>query len=338
MKKNIENQNVNNKSLSVLLVGCGYIGKVHASSAAGVPQITYVGVVDINPAASISLAEELHVPKYAELERAIIELQPDVVDICVPTYAHLNVVEVCARHGIAILLEKPIALCIEEAFEIKRIVERSEIPFMVAHVTRFWAEYEYAVDLARSKTYGEILNVELKRLSPLPAFNEWMLDKDKGGGAAIDLQIHDLDFLQQLLGVPTIISAVGREYRGAFNGMISRFNFDSGALATVETSFLMPDTFPFTMEYRIDFEFATVVMSSSRPMGQHLVIYPVQGETQIVDLEGWDPFAKQWRYFAEAVSERRRPDRVPVDDAIAALALCLSTVNSARERIGTAER
>src|SRR5690606_20335813 len=105
-----------------------------------------------------------------------------------------------------------------------------------------------------------------------------------------------------------------------------------GAVATVETSFLMPDSFPFTMEFRIDFERATVVMSSSRPVGKQLVVYPADGEARIVVPEGGDPFTRQLAYFAGAVRHGQPLDRVPIDEAIAALGLCLSTVNSASTR------
>src|SRR4051794_25602418 len=89
------------------------------------------------------------------------------------------------------LLEKPIALTLEDADSICTAAGASGRLFMVGLVLRFWPEY---VELQRRIAAGELgrpLSMSTMRLSPPADWNDWMGDPSKSGGVPVDLLIHD---------------------------------------------------------------------------------------------------------------------------------------------------
>jgi len=75
---------------------------------------------------------------------------------------------------------------------------------MVAQVIRFWPEYVKLKEIFDSGSLGKMVSISCARLSPTPtwAWNNWLLDSERSGGALLDLHIHDTDFLLYLLGKP----------------------------------------------------------------------------------------------------------------------------------------
>ena len=101
---------------------------------------------------------------YAALERPDV----DVVDICLPTPQHREAAERAFAAGKHVLLEKPIALTLEDAEAIVAAAERAGKLLVVGLVLRFWPEY---VELRRIVACGELgrpLAASAQRLSPPP--------------------------------------------------------------------------------------------------------------------------------------------------------------------------
>ena len=290
----------------ILLAGAGFIGREHLKSGQGLPKAAYVGVVDKAVDVASSTASEYGIPVFDDLEKAIVELRPDAVDVCVPTPYHLRIVETCARRKIHVLCEKPMALSVDEARKIRDVAVSAGIRIMVAQVIRFWPEYVYAHSVVKERKYGEVRAIECKRLSSPPGWNSWMLDPDTGGGAVIDFQIHDMDFVLQLLGIPIAINATGRLYAGAYNSVFNRLIYPSGIPVMIESSFLMPPSYPFRMYFRIDFEQASLEMDFWRPVHQRLKVFPLSGDAFCPDISVGNAYRREIEYFATQLIKTRR--------------------------------
>jgi len=73
-------------------------------------------------------------------------------------------------------------------------------------------------------------------------------------GAVHDLQIHDLDFINLIFGVPKVVKAVGlKDETGGWNHVVTQLEYASG-WASVEAGCMMPQDFPFTAGLRVIFE------------------------------------------------------------------------------------
>ena len=309
----------------MIVAGAGFMGRAHLRAAKGLPGVSYVGVVDSRREAAEESASAYGLPAFTELAPAIALLRPDAVDVCVPTPSHLPLVEACAERGVHVLCEKPVALSLPDARRVCRLADEKKIRVMIAQVLRFWPEYRFAVEAARGKQFGSVLSVDCRRLSPPPDWNSWMMQEDVGGGAAIDLQIHDMDFILQLLGPPRAVEASGRREQGAWNAVRSRLVFDSPAQATVHASYLEPSSYPFRMFFHIEFEEAALEMDFWRPKGERLRVFPRQGQAFSPALPAEDAYAAEIAYFARSLAAGAPFDRAPLGESVVALQMCLAS-------------
>lgn len=314
-----------NRKLKMLLIGAGFMGREHLSSIQNSATVEYTGIIDKNQAAAEKLAIEFGIKSFISIDDAIKHISADAVDVCVPTVFHIDVVREAAAHGLHVLCEKPLALTIETALEIKKIASESNIKIMVAQVLRFWPEYVYAVNTAKNGTYGKILAIDCKRLSSRPAWNSWMTKQEIGGGAVLDLQIHDIDFIYQMLGKPDSIDSIGRSFDGTVNSIHNKLIYSSGISVFNEASFAMPQSYPFRMYFQIEFEKAVMEMDFWRPKSEKLKIFPENGNSFTPALSGKNAYTEEIIYFAENILANKNFDLVPLDESIQVLEICLKS-------------
>lgn len=318
----------NMEPVRILVAGAGFMGRTHVEGAKRFKSVRYAGVADSDLARARALAAEARAPAFASVEEALERVRPEAVDICLPTRLHLETIRLCAERGVDVLCEKPLVRHGAEADKVLALVRRHGIRLMVAQVLRFWPEYCHAIESGRSGRYGAVLAAHCRRLSAPPAWNKWM-KKPESGGTAIDLQIHDMDFLLQLLGRPRAISAAGRVVGGSVNYVYNRLLYpSSGVPATVESSSLMPESYPFRMFFSIEFERAIMEMDFWRPKGRRLRVFPRKGPAFCPKLPKLDPYGAEVDYFARCLRSGRPFERCPLEESVAALRMCLASEKS----------
>ena len=150
------------------------------------------------------------VAQYREVESLIADPNVDLVDICLPTPMHYDTCTAALTSGKHVLVEKPISLSPRQADRMLGTARKEKRMLMVAHVLRFFPEFRLIKELMESRVYGKIQAMHMKRIISKPS---WRDPKDNGG-PAIDLHIHDVDFLQYLFGMPTAVTSSGYLDRG----------------------------------------------------------------------------------------------------------------------------
>ena len=151
---------------------------------------------------------------YTELEQMISEAEFDIAVVCSPPFLHKEQLEVLVRAGVPSLCEKPLALSEKEATAIKKMVEKSSTPVMVAHQLRHQNTY---AEIKQALEGGEIGEVEsasfewnylLDREDPQ---NAWKLDPALNGPTCLsDAGVHCVDLAIDLFGPGSIWGAMAR--------------------------------------------------------------------------------------------------------------------------------
>ena len=318
------------KPVRMILVGAGFMGKTHLGAAEKLASVRFVGVVDPHRPAAKALAAKYGIPDFETLEEGLRALSPDAADICTPTPSHLPMIRICAARGIHVLSEKPLALTPGDAERIRRVCLEKAIRVMTAQVLRFWPEYVYALDAARRGKYGAVKSVLCRRLSSPPGWNSWMMKPGIGDGAGLDLQVHDMDFILQLLGNPAAIQASGTDWGGAVNAVRNRLVYPGGISAITEASYLMPESYPFRMAFTLEFEKAVLEMDSWRPKGERLSVHPIRGTSFFPVLSDDNAYGAEIDYFARRIKAGKPFTRVPIDGVIDVLRMCRASIKSCR--------
>jgi UDP-N-acetylglucosamine 3-dehydrogenase len=239
------------------IAGIGYVGGIHCQAAQLIPEIELVAVASRDTARVKKTRPEFAVT--SSFHRLFRNYQLDAVVICAPTFLHEELVVEAAQSGLHILCEKPMALNGASAARMLEASRSNGVILMVAQILRFWPQYTAIRKLVKSGKLGRIHSVAAYRLAKPPMWSEWFQDPAKSGGCLLDLQVHDMDFLYWMLGQPKALQSYtvksGSREKDHVNTVLT---FADDQIATLEASYLMPDSWPFACGLRMTGSKATV--------------------------------------------------------------------------------
>ena len=157
--------------------------------------------------------------------------------------------------------------------------EKSGKVLQIGHCVRFWPEYAKAKELVDSGAYGKVIAAMFQRLGSPPSWSldNWFTDEQRSGGMALDLHIHDTDFVQYLFGVPKAVCSHGaKSSQGPLIHIVTQYLYGDDQVITAEGGWGMAPGFGFEMSFNLVMEKATVVYDLTRDPA--LRVCPVDGE------------------------------------------------------------
>ncbi|MFW5886062.1 MAG: Gfo/Idh/MocA family protein, partial [Halanaerobium sp.] len=239
----------------IAIVGIGGMGTVHFNNYAQIDKAEVRAVVGPSEA-DREKAAELGVKIYPDIKDLLASENIDLVDICTPTFLHVEHALTALSYGKNIIIEKPIALHREDAERIFALASENNALVFVGQVLHFTKEVEILKKAVETEKYGKVLDAYFTRLTAAPNWVQggWMFDKKKSGLLPFDLHIHDLDLIVSLFGKPESYSykAAGRE-KSKFNEHY-RFNYNYGDLNVGAEAAWYNANYPFTARWRVYFE------------------------------------------------------------------------------------
>jgi predicted dehydrogenase len=312
--------------IRVALLGGGFMARTHAQSYGALKERAQVSVVCALEGAD-AIAADLGAAVSTDWEAVVAMEGIDAVDVCLPTPLHRPVAEAALAAGKHVLLEKPIALSLEDADAIGDAARANSRVLMVGHVLRYMPEI---VEMRRLLDAGEIgrpLAATALRLSAPPDWNQWMLDPAKSGGVLVDMMVHDFDILNALLGPAERVIA-----RAAADGRHFQMLLEHpGGAGAIEGSHAMPGSYPFTANLRVLCErgvlehrfVAGAGDQVDEAMQSVLGVHPAEGEARRFH-EAVDPWGAQIAHFVDCVAGGSEPRDGSFAQARAALAVALA--------------
>lgn len=321
------------------LVGAGYIGAIHAAGYALNPRARLMAVADIRREKAATLAGKYGLKVYTTLDEMLAAGELDAVDVCLPSPCHREAVVKAAAAGLHVVVEKPFALNLEDIDAMLEAVRAGGVRLMVAHVCRFMPEYMAAKSLVDGGTLGRPLFFGAWRESATPgwSWNNWLLDRQQSGGTLMDLQIHDIDISNWLLGTPRSFQMreVMSPGRPGPAHVVSNLLYEGGAMASLEAGHLMPASYPFTTGYRLVCEGGAVEYMSPREGEKKVLVYypdrvTPMGSEDLPAILGGDPYAEELAHFVNGLLDGT-PFRVTPEEAGMAVATALKLAESAQE-------
>ena len=252
--------------LKIGITGLGFMGGTHVAAyqqLQSVLDFEVTAVADINKEKADKTAALLGAKAYYSAQEMIDQADVNTVDICLPTFLHYEYAHKAISKGFNVFVEKPVCLNSKDAFTLAKLAEEKNVFSQVGQCIRFWTEYEYLKSVIDEGVYGSVRHIKLRRLSPRPnwGWNNWLLDDQYSGGAALDLQVHDADFALYLFGQPEKVKSFVNITGEKYSSLVSELKYKDFTVMT-EGSWDYPSSFPFEMSYIAAFENATVLFSS----------------------------------------------------------------------------
>jgi len=144
---------------------------------------------------------------FSDLEEMLKKTHPRAVLAYTNTYDHRRVVEICARYGVPVMMEKPLAVSAEDARAIEKAAHDSKIQVLVNYETTWYRSNRAAYELVHENAIGEIRKVVIheghpgpKEIGVGPEFLAWLTDpKLNGAGALFDFGCYGADLMTWLM-------------------------------------------------------------------------------------------------------------------------------------------
>ncbi|MSU70438.1 MAG: Gfo/Idh/MocA family oxidoreductase [Opitutaceae bacterium] len=229
------------------------MGATHAQAYSKIRNARVVAIFDTNRRSAAVIARRigLRVPIYDDLDKALDAHPIDVIDLCLPTRFHSRYIRRALQARKHIFCEKPFAVDAREASSLAAAAERARVKMQIGLCTRFWPEYQALRALVCGRSAGRLLSLSLQRRCRRPPAKKIRLASSTG--AALELHLHDTDFVHYLLGRPKAVTSVGTKEGAGWAHLFTTYHFD-GIAVTAEGGWNYPPRWGFQMAFQAVFE------------------------------------------------------------------------------------
>ena len=230
------------------LIGCGRIATNHVKAVLN-NNLEFVAACDIeesqinNLLTKHGLDKDTAIKHYIDYKKMIEQNKLDLVAIATESGNHAEIALYCIDHGINCIIEKPIAMSIQEADQIIRHAEEKGVKVSACHQNRFniaVQEMRKAVEAGRfgKLSHGSVhvrWNRNVDYYTQAPWRGKWASD----GGALMNQCIHGIDLLRWMMGdeVEEVYGQTRQQfhdYLEAEDVGMAVIKFKNGAVATIE--------------------------------------------------------------------------------------------------------
>jgi predicted dehydrogenase len=187
---------------TVCLLGAGFISEIHLECYRRfVPDAEVVAVYTRDANKARAFADKHQISLFFDhLEQAITDSGADVIDVCLPNFLHEQAVLVAARAGKHVILEKPIAMNLEQADHMIAVCKKAGVLLCYAEELCFAPKYERARKLVEEGAVGSVYMLKQSEKHSGP-HSDWFYDIDQsGGGVLMDMGCHALGWFRWMLG------------------------------------------------------------------------------------------------------------------------------------------
>ncbi len=328
----------------VAVIGCGFMGQTHMEAYRALPNVEIAAGVDKDPENQRKVKERFGVKVYSGVGRVLNDESITIIDICLPTNLHRKFTEKALAAGKHVLCEKPMALTVREAMRMAEAADQAGRYLMVAQVLRFWPEYVKGKEIVDSGQLGRLLSLCCTRRSATPgwSYRGWLMQPQASGGAALDLHIHDTDWICHVMGRPRAVSSTGYKSERGWEQIFTNYFFEGMVAASAEGNWGFAESFPFRAAFsamlehgQIEFDSALSPSLRVHRKGAAEPEYPevpavIAGEAAAGgNIQTLGGYFLEIKYFVDCVEKGEPPSIVTPQDGVQAVEVTLAEIKSA---------
>ncbi len=235
---------MNNKDIGFGIVGCGMISGWHAEAIFKIQGARLVGITDINAKAVAAFAEKYNTKAFSTIEALLESDEVEVVCICTPSGLHAPLAIKAANAGKHVIVEKPMAITLNEAEDVVRACKVNGIKLAVISQLRFTDAVCKLKDTVESGMMGRLISgdIYMKYYRSQEYYDNggwrgtWKMD---GGGALLNQGIHGVDLLQYIMGPVRSVFAYTRTLSRKIeveDTAAALLEFENGALGVIQAT------------------------------------------------------------------------------------------------------
>ena len=317
--------------IKVGIVGIGFMGWIHYLAYQSRPDVEVVAIYSRDPVKrsgdwssikgnfgpSAGQVDLTGVQVYETFDEILADSNVDLIDLCTPPAAHLPGIIAAAVAGKHVFCEKPLGLTLPDCDQAVEVCQQQGVQLFVGHALPFFSEYQFALQAAQDKRFGQPLGGSFKRVVSDPTWLPDFFDSDIIGGPLLDLHVHDAHFIRLMFGMPSAVHSVGRKRGEVVSYCQSIFEFaDTEYCVAAASGVIDQQGRPFSHGYEIHFEQATLQFEfaafADQPESMPLKVLLADGSVERPELGDGDPVFAFEREVGEVVNclETGRPSTI----------------------------
>lgn len=265
--------------LNYAIIGFGGLGKVHFRNtqelSEKVENIRLVAICDvdestfttqrnINISSSQTQLDLTGYNLYTDVNELFEKEKLDFIITALPTFIHEKIAVMAMERGINVFSEKPMAINAEQAQNMLDKAEECNVKLMIGQCVRYFPHYVALKEIIDSGKYGEVKYADFTRISAIPkwSWENWFQDESRSGGVVLDMHVHDVDYINYVFGKPDSVYTRSSSNFMAYDTVVTHYGYE-GKLITASSSWAMSGTYPFTAEFIVALEKATVELKAN---------------------------------------------------------------------------
>ena len=233
----------------VALLGTGFIANIHMESYNRfVYDAEVVAVYGRNLEKAQVFAKEFGIPAaYSDIDELLAKEDVEVVDICLPNYLHRDVCLKAAEANKHVIVEKPLAVTLEQADEMIEACKSRGLKLMYAEELCFAPKYERVREMVEAGAVGDVYMLKQAEKHNGP-HSPWFYKKETaGGGVMMDMGCHALAWFRWMTGraqAKSVYSDMKTVYHKAItdcdDNTVTVVEFENGVTCLAEDSWAKP--------------------------------------------------------------------------------------------------
>ena len=323
----------NDNPLGVAIHGAGSVARAHVASWQRSPHAKIVSISSRRKESAQRMAEELGIEcsVHASLDEVLQDERVQIVDLTGPNHVHAQQGIAVAESGRHLLIEKPMAMSVEENRDLRDAVALAGVQSVVSFVLRWNPLFDNLKSLLAAKAIGELIYAEVDYwhgIGPWYSGWEWAHTRKTGGSTNLLGGCHAIDALRWFVGDEVAeVSAFSNNKKGLYEydaNVVAIMKFRNGVIG--KTSTLLDCEMPYS--FNIDLVGTEGALRDNRLWSKKLL--PAQTDwatlpTTMPDSGDVDhhPFDAEVNHLACCVLENRE-SLCSVGDAYHTHELCLA--------------
>lgn len=231
-------------AVKIGFVGCGGIANAHMKNLAKIDNAEMVAFSDIVEEKAQTAADEYGGKSFGADYVAMYEnADLDAVYVCLPPFAHEDQETLAAEAGLALFVEKPVALSMDKAREIEAAIAEAGVINCSAYHWRTHDTAKWAMEALAGDTIGLVLGWWMGGLPGVM----WWRQQDMSGGQILEQTTHIIDMARYIAGDVERVSAemalrvmTDVEKISVPDVGVVNLRFESGAVGNITNSCIPP--------------------------------------------------------------------------------------------------
>ncbi|MDD5603255.1 MAG: Gfo/Idh/MocA family oxidoreductase [Eubacteriales bacterium] len=238
---------------------------------------------------------------YTDVNEMLNNEKLDFIITALPTYLHDKVAISALEKGVHVFSEKPMALSLEKCANMINAAKHAGKKLMIGQCLRYSKKYIKLRDYALNNELGKIIKAHFYRYSHTPAWSwqNWMLDEAKSGGAALDMHVHDTDFINWVFGKPVSVQSMATNIKTGFDSITTIYDYGQHKFSAIG-DWSLPGAYPFTPGFLAGFEHGALELK-----GSALTLYTEKEGASELKIENENQYRDEIIDFISCIQEGR---------------------------------